>query len=336
VINALTQRRVTLVSIIAGIVLSCALVWGSSTAAFNSYTTNPGNAWASGTLSLGDDDSNGVLFSVTGLRPGDTGSRCLRVTYTGSARSNVRLYTTASSYTGSLGAYIDLVISEGTTGSYANGTCSDWTTGTSLYTGLMSAFSSASTTFSNGKYNTADPWSPITSGQYKVYKFDYTLRLDAPTGAQNTSGGIGFTWEAQSTPNLALAGTATGSTACASQEPYQAIDGSVASGSKFCSTAGTKTLQVDLGSAKTIAGYVVRHAGAGGESSTLNTKDYDIEVSSNASTWTNPVQVRGNTADVTASSITAISRRYVRVTVITAEQSANTTARIYELEIYGS
>ena len=48
-----------------------------------------------------------------------------------------------------------------------------------------------------------------------------------------------------------------------------------------------------------------------------------------------PVQARGNTANVTVHNV-ATSGRYARLTVITAEQSGNSAARIYEFEAYAS
>jgi hypothetical protein len=334
--SARVRRSVTVLSMFAGVALSCALVWNATSAAFNGYTTNPNNSWTSGTLSLSDDDTTSALFNVSGLSPGDTGSRCIRVTYTGNSRADVRFYTTASTYTGTLGAYIDLAISEGPAGTYANGTCSDWTTGTSVYSGTMANFASGTTNFSTGAYNSSDKWSPVANGQYKVYKFTYTLQLTAPNSSQNTSGGIGFTWEAQSNPasDLALFKGATGSTACqASEAPDYAFDGSTTT--KFCSTAGSPYLQVDLGSSQTIGGFALRHAGSNGESATLDTRDYTIQVSANGSAWSTVVTVANNAFDVTTHSV-ATSGRYVKVVVTAGTQAGAVNTRLYAFEIYGS
>jgi hypothetical protein len=45
-------------------------------------------------------------------------------------------------------------------------------------------------------------------------------------------------------------------------------------------------------------------------------------------------QVRGNTADVTTTTVTA-SGRYVRLNVITTDQVGDGHSRIYEMEVYG-
>jgi hypothetical protein len=137
--------------------------------------------------------------------------------------------------------------------------------------------------------------------------------------------------------NLALNKPATGSTPCNSNEtPDKAVNGSVSGGNsdKWCSLDTTKFLQVDLGSATAIRTVTVRHAGAGGESSSLDTRDYDIQVSTDGTTFTTVAQVRGNTADVTTTTVTGTGR-YVRLNVINPEQGTGGAARIYELEVYG-
>ncbi|MEU0560777.1 GH92 family glycosyl hydrolase [Dactylosporangium sp. NPDC006015] len=136
--------------------------------------------------------------------------------------------------------------------------------------------------------------------------------------------------------NLALNRPATGSAACNTNEgPAKAVNGSVSGGTsdKFCSTAATKYLQVDLGSAKALTSVTVRHAGAGGESATWNTRDFDVQVSSDGTTWTTVSQVRGNTASVSTHPFTATAR-YVKLNIITAEQGSGGATRIYEFEVY--
>ncbi len=137
--------------------------------------------------------------------------------------------------------------------------------------------------------------------------------------------------------NVALGQPATGSTPCASTEgPEKAFNGSVSGGNsdKWCSqVSGTKFLQVDLGTTRAIQSFTVRHAGAGGESTSWNTRDFDILVSNDGTNFTTVVQVRGNTQSVTDHAMTA-SGRFVRLNVITPTSDGNAAARIYELEVY--
>jgi predicted alpha-1,2-mannosidase len=139
--------------------------------------------------------------------------------------------------------------------------------------------------------------------------------------------------------NIALNQPATGSTSCNSNEtPAKAFNGSISGGlsDKFCSGATTKFLQVDLGAVSTITQFNVFHAGAGGESTSFNTRDFDLLVSNDGTTFSTVVQARANTANVTNHPVTA-SGRFVRMNIINGEQSGtNGTARIYELEVIGT
>ncbi len=138
--------------------------------------------------------------------------------------------------------------------------------------------------------------------------------------------------------NLALHKPATGSTPCVSTEgPAKAVNGSVSGGKadKWCSGASTKFLRVNLGANASLTSFVVRHAQAGGEPAALNTRDFDIQVSSNGTTFTTVTQVRGNTAAVSSHAVN-VSGRYVRLNVRTPTQNGDNHARIYELEAYGT
>jgi hypothetical protein len=138
--------------------------------------------------------------------------------------------------------------------------------------------------------------------------------------------------------NLALNKPATGSAPCnANETPAKAVNGSLSGGNtdKFCTqVTGTKFLQVDLGSTQSITSFTVRHAGAGGESAALDTRDFDLQVSANGTSFTTVAQVRGNTTDVSTHTVNT-SGRYVRMNVITPTQNGNAAARIYELEVRG-
>jgi predicted alpha-1,6-mannanase (GH76 family) len=138
--------------------------------------------------------------------------------------------------------------------------------------------------------------------------------------------------------SLGATATATGSAACsASQGAANALDGSSRWDSKWCSGgAGGQTLTVDLGLPRYIVGFRLRHAGAGGEDSAWNTRDFEIETSPDNLTWTNAVTVTGNTEDITTHPIPAVTARYARLHVTTAQTATDVpAARIYELEIYG-
>ncbi|RCG28633.1 mucin-5B [Sphaerisporangium album] len=142
----------------------------------------------------------------------------------------------------------------------------------------------------------------------------------------------------QTGTNLLLNKPATADSQCAATEgPAKAVNGTWNGGNadKWCSLGASKWLRVDLGASTAIKRFVVRHAGAGGEKQSFNTRDFDIQVSNDGNIWTNAVQARGNTADVTTHAVN-VSGRYVRVNVIKPTNDTDTAARIYELEAYSS
>jgi len=178
-----------------GLIVSAALVWQSSYAAFTASTTNPTNNWATGTVSISDDDSETAMFNASTLKTGDSGEKCIVVTYGGSLGANVKLFGTGFAQTNSLGSYIDLTIQQGTgTGTFAGG-CGTFTqdTGTSnLYTGTLANFASTYTNSSTG-FGT---WAPTGATQTRVYKIVYTINASTPNSAQGSTSSIGLTWEA--------------------------------------------------------------------------------------------------------------------------------------------
>ena len=139
--------------------------------------------------------------------------------------------------------------------------------------------------------------------------------------------------------NLALNKPATGSAPCNSNEgPAKAVNGSVTGGltDKWCSGAATKFLQVDLGGTFNVNQFVVRHAGAGGESTSFNTRAFNIQTSANGTNFTTVASATGNTASVTTHNVAATNARFIRLNVTTPTQTTNNVARIYEFEAYGT
>nr|WP_218008158.1 discoidin domain-containing protein [Herbidospora sakaeratensis] len=140
-------------------------------------------------------------------------------------------------------------------------------------------------------------------------------------------------------PNLALNKTATADSSCAANEgPAKAVNGSVSGGNadKWCSLGSSKWIRVDLGSNQSVGKIVLKHSAAGGEQAIWNTRDFDVQVSTNGTTWTNVAQPRGNTANITTHTFTPRDVRHIRVNVLAPTSNSDTAARIYELEAYAS
>jgi hypothetical protein len=151
------------------------------------------------------------------------------------------------------------------------------------------------------------------------------------------TGPTGGTTPPPSGTNLALNRPALGAFPCNPNEgPAKAFNGTWTGGSadKFCSAAnGVKTLTVDLGSKQALKSVVVHHASSGGESPSLDTRDFDVQVSDDGATWQTLAQVRGNTAGTTTHAVN-VSARHVRLSIIAGEQGAGPVARIYEVEVF--
>ncbi|GLY18710.1 hypothetical protein LWF15_25155 [Kineosporia rhizophila] len=172
--------------------LACgSLVWHTTGAAFSGSTPATGS-WSAGTVSVTDDDHGQATFSTGSdglLASGQTRSRCITVTYTGSLVSGtqVRLYASAG---GALADQLDLTVAEGTGGAF--GDCSGFTATSTLYSGTLAAFATAAASFATG----VGAWSPTATPASRSYRFTITVR--STPAAQNASASGSFTWEARS------------------------------------------------------------------------------------------------------------------------------------------
>jgi hypothetical protein len=199
-----------------GLVLSAALTWTSTYAAFSASTGNTGNSWQTGSVVLADGDSGAALFDTTSdsaLKPGSTGSRCIRVDYTGSLVADLRLYvTTPATGASSLDPFLVMSVERGV----------DVTAATPVAANCSTGFTSAATpaflyntrpandllandarTLADLKTRHADHASglvvdPATApGSSLTFKITYSVKDD--NAAQNSQSSATFTWEARST-----------------------------------------------------------------------------------------------------------------------------------------
>jgi predicted ribosomally synthesized peptide with SipW-like signal peptide len=193
-------RRKVLGSMVAlGLV---GLVAGVGTwSAFTATTANSGNTFAAGTVAIGDNDSGGAMFSMSGLTPGNSDSGCIQVTYTGSLASNVTMYGTTTG-TG-LDPYINLVVTRGTVSSGGFDSCTNFSAdGTNyigagagvVYSGTLQGYADS---FAAGLLDAPTATESWTNGETHAYRFDVSLAdNDAAQGKNATQV---FTWEARNT-----------------------------------------------------------------------------------------------------------------------------------------
>lgn len=192
----LSKRLVAAATVPGAVLVSGAMVWSASYSAFTATTTNPSDSWASGTVVLADDDSNQAMFTATNLKPGSTGTKCIKVTSTGSLPSAVKLYGTGyTTDNADFANNLDLRVEEGDGGGF--GSCTGFTadTGVTPFTGTLPAFVGAHNNFGNAW----GVWSPAGGTHNRTYRITYTLRTSAPDAAQGGSASVNFVWEAQNT-----------------------------------------------------------------------------------------------------------------------------------------
>ena len=183
-----------LASIVAGVVTTTD-VWSL----FSSTTSNPSNSFSAGTVTLSDNDIGVRMFNRSAMKPGDTASACLQVTYNGSVPSTVVLYGTSSG-TG-LDAYLDLKVTRGlyVPTSPAFPSCTNFQADTSDYIGAGPGVVYAGTlqayppSFDSGLVD-PKPGSPETwtTDEIHVYRFDVTVLDDNNAQGKNTTHTVTF------------------------------------------------------------------------------------------------------------------------------------------------
>jgi len=192
-----TKLLATALAVVAISTLAGASTWS----AFNDMTANPGNVFEAGTVSIADDDSGAAMFNaLTNLKPGDSATRCLVVTYNGSLPASVRLHGTTGG-TG-LDSHLQLQVTRGVKSSGFSG-CGDFTTDSTTYL----AGKPAGTIYDGTLAGYPDSWAagivdPVTgspeswiSGESHAYRFEATVLNDV--AAQGKTATQNFRFEAE-------------------------------------------------------------------------------------------------------------------------------------------
>lgn len=166
---------------------------------FSATTQNSGNEISAGTVALSDNDAGSAQINVTNAKPGDSWTRCIKVTYSGSLAAEVRTYMTGG--TGPLGPYLHLTVSQGTQPEPTFPSCAGFVPDGTNGTGVT--YEGPATGGPGGSWETGAPvvpfgqavWNP---GDSLVFKSVITLSSEAPELAQgNTSGPFTVFWEAR-------------------------------------------------------------------------------------------------------------------------------------------
>lgn len=183
------KQKLLMTTLVLG--LAAALGGFGVFAAFSNTTSNPGNSFAAGTVTIEDNDGDAALFSnAAKQKPGDY-DRCIQVKYTGSLDATVKLYSSLITGTGS---DLNLTINKGT-GTAAN--CSDFTSSGVVWgPDTLANFRAGHSDFTNGlavNPGAATKW--VTNDQV-TFRFRITVP-DANSAQGKVVDPFTLTWEAQ-------------------------------------------------------------------------------------------------------------------------------------------
>jgi len=191
------KRKILLTLCIVGVLGSVAAFGTYS--AFTGTTTNSGNSFAAGSVSIQDDSglSSALFNAVTNQAPGVTTERCIRVKYTGSLPATVHMFIPSVTN----GTKFQATVERGsglTASDLTNRTCSGFSSAsTGFATADLSGFGTDYTSGMAGKSGDA-AWAQNDSVDYRIVlqpKDDATV--NAHTSAVST-GAFSITWEAHS------------------------------------------------------------------------------------------------------------------------------------------
>lgn len=187
----------------ASVALVALVVTGVVAAVHSSFTStvrNGASSFRAGEIHLSDDAPASALFSMSGIKPGDTQSRCVTVrhTATGGLASTVRLYgSTSSTASDGLGLapYLTLAVTRGSFSGAApagNG-CAGFVADTDgpddpvvLFNGNLADYPSS------WNVGLVDPDGSWSDGDSAVYRFTVTAQDDDRAQGQDATAEFDF------------------------------------------------------------------------------------------------------------------------------------------------
>jgi predicted ribosomally synthesized peptide with SipW-like signal peptide len=192
------SRKILLSAVIVGIL---GIIGGAAAFSAFSSSTQTSNTFTAGTVAVGANDAGSALYSLANTKPGDTATSCIKVTYTGTLDSDVRLY--APDTIGALGPYLTLTITPGTQASSTFPSCTGFNADPAgpLYSGTLAAFQTAHSGWNNGMSTYPASATKWVTGDAVVYQFTLTLQDNNAANAGSspglTTGAHRFTFEAR-------------------------------------------------------------------------------------------------------------------------------------------
>jgi hypothetical protein len=181
------HKKVLVTVLVAG--LATALGGFGIFAAFSGTTSNPGNSFAAGTVTIADNDGGTALFNASNQKPGNN-DRCIKVTYTGTLDATVKLYSSAITGDGSA---FNVTVTKGT-GDAAD--CSDFVAGSDVYGPNTLANFASQADWASGL--TVNPGAATKWVTNDAVTFRFRISVPDDNAAQGDSvSPFSLTWEAQ-------------------------------------------------------------------------------------------------------------------------------------------
>jgi hypothetical protein len=193
--RAATPMRKLLGSVLVLGVVGSAVAIGTYSA-FTATTTNSGNTYEAGSVSIGQHAGSTTLYTGTNKKPTDSTSGCVRVTYSGSLTAPVKLYVSSGITNGSS---FNLKVERGSGLTTLDNTmsCSGFSSSSTPYDGSLASFPTTYAGGIDGKASAAT-WAQNDSVDYK---FTVSVVDDSTPNAHTSTQSTGshtFTWEARS------------------------------------------------------------------------------------------------------------------------------------------
>ena len=163
--------------------------------AFTATTSNSGNSFASGTVNVSQHAGATTLYSGSNKSPSDSTVSCVRVTYSGTLTSHVKLYV--SSVTN--GTLFNLKVERGSGLSSPDNTmnCTGFSASSTAFNTTLDQLGTNYAGGLDGKASNGT-WAQNDSVDYR---FTITVNDDSTPNAHTSATGTGshtFTWEANS------------------------------------------------------------------------------------------------------------------------------------------
>lgn len=203
-----SERRGVLSSVVVRIITSIAVVamvgffgvargWVATKGTMDSGYHQMKNA----VIELTDDDAGrSYMYDVDRATPGDSISRCIRITYRGDQDGRVKLYMTTPIDT--LGPYLHLTIDVGTRGAPSFPACTGFQATRSIYSGTLSAFQAQHQAAAHGLEYSPNGSAPWCHGDSVIYRMTVTLQTATRPPGADFSGQHTYTWRADPSDSL--------------------------------------------------------------------------------------------------------------------------------------